>query len=243
LRVSLRDQVIVITGASRGIGRATALEIAEDGPRLALLGRDEEALGNVVQQAARLGAEVRGYAGDLRDHARTSQIADQLLQDFGRVDVLVNNAAVGKYGSFLDLQIEDWRRQFDVNILGLVAITRAILPAMLARRSGHILNVSSVQGITATATSAAYSATKFALMGISQSMALDLGPKGIRVSVICPGSVETDFDGFPGHLKSNPLKPHDVALAIRGMLESGGRAHMSQVVLVPTAGPDQAGRG
>ncbi len=159
-----------------------------------------------------------------------------MLQDFGQVDALVNNAAVGKYGSFLDLELEDWRTQFEVNVLGLVAITRALLPAMLSRREGHILNVSSVQGITATATSAAYSATKFALMGLSQSLALDLGPQGIKVSVLCPGSVETDFDGFPGRLKPNALRPEDVALAIRDMLESGGRAHMSQVVLTPFGG-------
>ncbi len=240
MRRELSDQVVVITGASRGIGRAAALELASGGGRIALLGRDEAALRDAAREAARRGADARWYLGDLRDHPRTAEIAERLLQDFGEVDALVNNAAVGKYGSFLDLELDDWRTQFDVNILGLVAITRALLPAMLARRQGHILNVSSVQGLAATATSAAYSATKFALMGMSQSMALELGPRGIKVSVLCPGSVETDFDGFPGRLKANPLSAEDVALAIRDILESGGRAHMSQVVLVPFAGGAEA---
>ncbi len=233
MRVALEDQVIVITGASRGIGRATALELAKGHARLALLGRDEAALTQAGRAAEALGAEVRCYGGDLRDHARSAAIAQEVQTAFGQVDALVNNAAVGKYGSFLDLGLEDWRQMLEVNVLGLVAVTRAFLPAMLARGSGHILNVSSVQGLRATATSSAYSATKFALMGLSQSLAQDVGARGIRVSVLCPGSVETDFDGFPGYLKPGAMLPEEVAEAIRDMLESAGRVHMSEVVLLP----------
>ena len=233
MRVSLDGQVVVITGASRGIGRATALGLGRAHSRLALLGRDEVALSEIEGEMRALGAEVRRYAGDLRDHARSAAIAEQVRRDFGPVDGLVNNAAVGRYGAFLELGLDDWRRMLEVNVLGLVAITQAFLPDMLARGQGHILNVSSVQGVHATATSSAYSATKFALMGLSESLAQDVGPRGIRVSVLCPGSVETDFDGFPGQLKPSAMLPEEVADAIRDMLETGGRAHISQVTLLP----------
>jgi len=233
VKTSLRDRVIVITGASRGIGRATALELAADAPRLALLGRDRDALAQVASAARALGAEARSYQGDLRDLARVSAMAAEVLRDFGQVDVLINNAAVGAYARFLDLSPAEWRRELDVNVIGLVAITQALLPSMLERRTGHIVMVGSVQGRQATATSSAYSATKFALRGLTQALALDVGPAGVRVSLLSPGSVETDFDGFPGDLKPNAMLPEDVALAIRALLESGGRAHMSDVTLLP----------
>ncbi len=233
MRVSLDGQVVVITGASRGIGRATALELGRAHARVAILGRDEAALAELEGEVRALGAEVRRYAGDLRDHARSAEIAEQVRRDLGPVDALVDNAAVGRYGAFLELGVEDWRQMLEVNVLGLVAITQAFLPDMLARGRGHILNVSSVQGVRATATSSAYSATKFALMGLSESLAQEVGPQGIRVSVLCPGSVETDFDGFPGRLKPSAMLPEEVADAIRDMLETGGRAHVSQVMLLP----------
>jgi 3-oxoacyl-[acyl-carrier protein] reductase len=233
VQVPIRNQVVVITGATRGIGRATAIELARAGARLALLGRDEAALAEVGREVRELGADVACYAGDLRDHGRSAEIASETLERFHEVDALVNNAAVGKYGTFLELGDEDWHEMFDVNVLGLVAVTQAFLPGMLARGKGHVLNVSSVQGMEATSTSSAYSATKFALMGLSQSLAREMGPQGIRVSVLCPGSVETDFDGFPGYLKPQAMLPEEVAEAILDMLESAGRAHMAQVTLMP----------
>jgi len=231
--LSLKDRVVVVSGASRGIGRASALELARAGARLALLARDQDALGAVREAAQGLGAEARVYPSDLRRPEEVERAAAALLADFGRVDALVNNAAVGRYGGFLDLSREDFAEMLDVNVLGVVALTQALLPAMLARGEGHVLMVASVQGLAATATSAAYSASKFALVGLTRSLALDVGPQGVRVTLLCPGSVATDFDGFPGRMKPLALTAEDVAQTIREMLETGGRAHLSEAVLVP----------
>lgn len=237
MHLPLQGRVLLVTGASRGIGRALALECAPAGARLALTGRDEAALQAAVAEATSLGAEARGYLLDVRGHGRVAETVEQVLADFGQIDALVNNAAVGKYASFLDLTLGDWEDMLAANLVGLVAVTRAVLPSMLSAKQGHIVNVSSIQGLRATATSSAYSATKFALQGLTQSLQLEFRRQGISITALCPGSVDTDFDGFPGSLKENPLTPQDVAVAIRSILETAGRAYVMESVLMPLYGP------
>ena len=229
----IRAKVVVITGGSRGIGLAAALRLGRDGARIALIARDEKTLLSAKSAVAAEGAEVRAYPLDLRSEGDLSAAAAQVLTDFGQVDALVNNAAVGVYGKFLDLTMDDWKAQVDINVLGLVATTRAFLPAMLKRKQGHILNVASAQGLRTSPSSSAYSATKFAVMGITDSLAQEMQDHGIRVSVLCPGGVATDFAGFPASAKEDWLTPDDVAVAIQQMLETGGRAVLRQNLLLP----------
>lgn len=235
--VALGGRVVVITGASRGIRRACALELARAGARLALCGRDQGALTDTARQARALGADVEDYCFDVRDHGAAYAVAAAVQKRFGAVDALVNNAAIGNYGSFLDLSLADWEAMTAVNIVGVAAVTRAFLPSLLERPDRHVVNIASIQGLQATATSSAYSATKFALLGLTQSLQLEFRKQGLRVSALCPGSVDTNFDGFPGTLKESPLTPDDVALAIRDVLETGGRAYVMQSVLMPLYGP------
>jgi 3-oxoacyl-[acyl-carrier protein] reductase len=234
---ALKDRVVIITGASRGIGRATAQELARANARLVLVGRDVQALGAVVQETRALGAESCAYPLDVRDFDAIPMFTQSVLNAYGTVDVLINNAAVGKYGGFLDLTMDDWHNMVSTNLLGLVAMTQAVLPTMIQNRSGHIVNISSIQGKQATATSSAYSATKFGVMAVTQSLQHEMRRFGIRVTALCPGSVETDFDGFPGSEKVNPLTPEDVALAIRDVVETNGRAYVMETVLMPIWGP------
>lgn len=234
--VSIENRVVLITGASRGIGRATAVEMARAGAQLALVGRDSKALDDVVQEVSELGARAQGYVLDLRDYVGCQSMVDSVIQKFGTIDILVNNAAVGKYAGFLDLRMEDWERMLDTNVLGLVAVTQAVLPHMIVGRRGDIINISSIQGRTTTSTSSAYSATKFAVMAVTQSLQQEMRQYGIRITALCPGSVETDFDGFPGHQKVNPLTPQDVALAVRDISETGGRAYITEMGLMPLFG-------
>lgn len=145
--LSLKGRTILVTGASRGIGHAVALECASAGARLALTGRDMGALQETLEQARALGAEAKGYLLDVCEYGKVATTVGKVLDDFGRVDALVNNAAVGKYGGFLDLSIDDWKTMLATNIIGLVAVIQAVLPAMLGRGQGHIVNVSSVQGL------------------------------------------------------------------------------------------------
>jgi len=234
---SLTDRITIITGATRGIGRATAQEFAREKARLVLVARDCEALDAVVDETRLLGAESHPYALDVRDFEAVHRFGEWVLDTFGRVDILVNNAAIGKYGGFLDLTMEDWSAMVSTNLLGLVAVTRAIVPMMVQQRSGHIVNISSIQGKTATATSSAYSATKFGVMAITQSLQHEMRHYGIRVTALCPGSVETDFDGFPGREKIHPLTPEDVAVAIREVAETDGKAYVMETVLMPVFAP------
>lgn len=233
MHVPIRSKVVVITGGSRGIGLAAAQRLGREGARLALIARDESTLQAAKERVAAEGAEVRTYPLDLRSESDLSAAASRVLSDFGKVDALVNNAAVGVYGKFLDLTMDDWRSQVEINVLGLVAVTRAFLPAMLERAQGHILNVASVQGLRTSPSSSAYSATKFAVMGITDSLAQEMQGHGIRVSVLCPGGVATDFAGFPASDKEDWLTPDDVAIVIQQMLETGGRAVLRQSLLLP----------
>lgn len=233
----LADRVVIITGASRGIGRATAKELARTKARLVLVGRDTQALDAVVQETRRLGAESYAYPLDVRNFEAIRVFSQWVLKTCGTIDVLINNAAVGKYGRFLDLTMDDWDNMVSTNLLGLVALTQAVLPTMIQNRSGHIVNISSIQGKRATATSSAYSATKFGVMAVTESLQREMRQYGIRVTALCPGSVETDFDGFPGSEKINPLTPDDVALAIRDVVETDGRAYVMETVLMPVWGP------
>ncbi len=211
-----RRPVAVITGASRGIGRAIALDLAPDWDVVALA-RDADALRGLAAEIREVGGACETRAADVTDAAA---VADAL----GGVeaDVLVNNAGIGVLRPFLELTADDWHRVIDVNVNALFHVTRAVLPGMVTRGRGHVITVGSIAGRSAFAGGTAYAASKHFVNAWSESLLLEVRDAGVKVSVVQPGGVATEFNGGDPDAAgaSWKLQPHDVARAVRAVLET-----------------------
>jgi len=184
------NKVWFITGAARGIGAEIARAALAAGHTVVATGRTLEPLQQVYPE---FGDAVLPLALDVADEAQAGAAVAAALERFGRIDVLVNNAGYGLLGAFETFGAAEIEAQFATNVFGLMHVTRAALPAMRARRSGHVVNVSSIGGVTGFEGSSVYCATKFAVTGFSESLALELAPAGIAVTVVEPGFIRTDF--------------------------------------------------
>jgi NAD(P)-dependent dehydrogenase (short-subunit alcohol dehydrogenase family) len=182
------ERVILITGCSSGIGRATAIEAAARGHRVFATARNPETLRDLESRG-----RIRALALDVTDAASIRDAVNSVLAETGHVDALVNNAGYGQYGAAEDVTAEEWRRQFDVNLFGAIEAARAVLPAMREKRRGTIVNVSSVAGKIAIPFAAPYCASKHALEAFSDALRVEVAPFGIRVAVIEAGPIETRF--------------------------------------------------
>lgn len=189
----LSGKVIIITGASSGIGAATSLACAREGARVALIARRKDRLEAVAEEVRRAGGEPLVLPADLADTAAAQPLVDRVRGHWGRVDVLVNNAGQGLLASFEQTTPEELRRLFDINVVSIMALTQAVLPLMRDQRSGHVINISSIAGRRGTPWRSAYSATKFALGGLTESLRQELRGSGIRVSLVYPVNVPTEF--------------------------------------------------
>jgi NAD(P)-dependent dehydrogenase (short-subunit alcohol dehydrogenase family) len=185
-------KVWFITGTSTGLGRALAQEVIADGDRLVATARDTSTLDDLVALAP---DRVRALPVDVTDPTAVRLAVDTALKDFGRIDVLVNNAGYALRGALEELSETELRRQFDTNVFGALDVTRAVLPAMRAQRSGCIVQMSSVGGVLATLGGTAYAGTKFALEGLSEGLAAEVAHLGIHVLIVEPGPFRTDFTG------------------------------------------------
>ncbi|MFE4870419.1 oxidoreductase [Streptomyces sp. NPDC056682] len=185
-------KVWFITGTSTGLGRALAHEVIADGARLIATARDTATLDGLVALAP---DRVRAVALDVTDPTAVRNAVDTALKEFGRIDVLVNNAGYALRGAIEELSDTELRRQFDTNVFGALDVTRAALPTMRAQRSGCIVQMSSVGGVLATLGGSAYAGTKFALEGLSEGLAAELKHLGIHVVIVEPGPFRTDFTG------------------------------------------------
>jgi len=185
-------RVVVITGAASGIGRATALGFAACGAELELIDIDRVGLSSVGDEARALGAPgVSTREVDVADERSVRSFASELQRSERDVDVLVNNAGVLVAGGFLDTEPEDWSWILGVNLLGAVHITKALLPRMIARRKGHVLNVASASAFWNPPVLTAYGTSKYALLGFSEALRSEMRPHGVRVTAVCPGFVST----------------------------------------------------
>jgi 3-oxoacyl-[acyl-carrier protein] reductase len=216
----LSGKVVVITGATSGIGAATARALAADGVSVVLGGRRQERLDGLV---AEIGATAVGVAMDVRDPQGSRQLVAAALDRFGRFDALVANAGIGAYGGIMDLSDEQLRDMMDTNVAGTVWPIRASVPHFLQRGGGDIVIVASVAGLRGAGDEAVYAATKFAQVGLAGGLDRELRAKGIRVSTICPGGVATEFAMGAGRFPDMPglaemLRPEDVAAAILTVL-------------------------
>lgn len=234
--------VAVVTGASSGIGRATAIDLARRGVRLVLLARREAALGETAAEARAAGsAGVIEAVCNVRDEASVEAAIGRAVESFGRLDILINSAGLSLNGDIDGYALDDWRTVIETNLTGTFLTCRAAVPVMKRQGGGRIINVSSGAGRSGIRQMAAYCASKFGVIGFTEALGLEVRADNIRVSVILPGSVATEFTSV-AHRQDAPrsgddigyaMTPEEVAGAIVAMLEQPVQAWMSEVVLRP----------
>ncbi|AHM59846.1 serine 3-dehydrogenase [Flammeovirgaceae bacterium 311] len=243
----MNNRTVLITGATSGIGLATARLLAQNGFRLIITGRRKDRLEQISMELGAL-TEVHALAFDVRDREAVQRAVDVLPAGFSSIDVLINNA--GNAHGFDPIQEgnpDDWDAMLDINVKGLLYVSKAIIPQMTSRRQGHIINIGSIAGKEVYPKGNVYCASKYAVDAINKGMLLDLNPYGIKVTAINPGLVETEFSvvRFKGdderasqvYKGLTPLKGEDVANVILFALQLPAHVNISDLVLLPT---DQA---
>jgi NADP-dependent 3-hydroxy acid dehydrogenase YdfG len=241
---TLDGKVAVITGASSGIGEATAEALAAEGAAVVVAARREERLASLVERIERAGGSTMTVRCDVTDEDQAHELIRRAHEEFGSVDILVNNA-----GAMLLSRIEkglsdQWRKMFDVNVLGLLYVTDAAVEVMKRQGSGHIVNISSVAGRKTRPTVGVYSGTKFAVGAISEALRQEVLEYGIRVTVVEPGAVETELathitdeearEGLSGLLSLDILQAGDIANAISYAVTQPQRVSVNEILIRPT---------
>jgi NADP-dependent 3-hydroxy acid dehydrogenase YdfG len=238
--VTLTGKTVVVTGASSGIGEATARLLAQRGCNVVLAARREERLRDL---AAELGEGALAVPTDVTDPAACERLVSRAVEEFGSVDVLVANAGLGLPGSIPDGDPEDWRRMFEVNVLGVLYATRAAVRHMLDRGSGDVVLVSSLSGRRVPgADGTVYAATKHALTAVAEGLRMDVSARGVRVINVEPGLVRTEFpestapsaEEFYAEKDYSPLDAGDVAAAVLYAVEQPPHVSISEIIVRPT---------
>lgn len=208
-------KVAVITGGAGGLGRAVARRLAKGGAKIALWDIGEKALGEAVKEIAAGGGEARGYAVDVADAAAVREAAGKVRAELGPVDILDNNAGIVRRGDFVDSAVEDLGRTVDVNLKSYLWCTKEFLPGMIERNSGHLIMIASASGLLAVPGLAVYSATKHAVVGLSEALRLELrkaGASGVGMTIVCPSYIATGmFEGAKPPLLTRWLTPDGLA--------------------------------
>jgi 3-oxoacyl-[acyl-carrier protein] reductase len=233
----LDGQVALVTGSSRGIGLAIARRLGRMGARVSLCARNLAILETAAAGLRALGIEVLAAAVDVRRADQVSTLVSETERTLGPVDILVNNAGIGIFGPFHEHTDADWNTVLDTNLKSAFITSRAVAPEMIRRKTGHIINVSSLAGKSTFANGAIYCASKWGLLGLTGCMAEELRAHGIRVSAICPGSVATEFSPHVGKDPSKMLQPEDVAHAVAAVVTQAPGSFLSEVYLRPTQKP------
>jgi 3-hydroxybutyrate dehydrogenase len=189
----LQNRVALVTGASRGIGKATALELAKAGASLALVSRSADSLETVGAQVRNYGVKCISSAFDVSAEDALESFISRISEELGSVDILVNNAGIYETAALVDQSLDAWRRVLEINLTAAMRASKSVLPLMLQKKWGRIISISSISGKTGEPYGSSYSASKFALIGMSQSLALEVAPFGITVNAVCPGWVDTDM--------------------------------------------------
>ena len=227
----------LITGATEGIGRATAFALGRAGYRVGVCARTEAKLRRLVEELRSEGIEAAGATADVGNPDQTGRMVEEVKGTLGEIGVLVNNAGVLIAKPFEELTLADWDTTQNTNVRSLYLVTRAVLPAMRQRRQGSIVNVASLAGRNGFAGGTAYTASKHAVLGFSRSLMLEVRKDNIRVIAICPGSVDTSMMRHQPMLKAEPsriLQPEDVAATILHALTLPERAMVSELDIRPT---------
>ncbi|WP_101843580.1 3-ketoacyl-ACP reductase [Halobacillus sp. Marseille-P3879] len=210
----VKGKTAYITGAGRGIGRAAALELAREGVHVGLIARTESRLKEVAAEAKSLGVNVSYAIADISVMDEVTKAVADLKSDLGAADILINNAAISSRGAFLEIEPEDWKKTFEVNVFGTYHVTRAVLPDLIEKDKGDIINISSSNGLKGTAGSTAYSGSKFAIQGMTEALMQEVRHNNIRVFTMNPSLVATELafgDKLDEQDKEKFMQPEDLA--------------------------------
>jgi len=192
----LEGKTALVTGAARGIGKAIALKFASEGANIAFTDLIIDETGTATEhEIASLGVKCKGYASNAANFEETHKVIEQIMQDFGRIDILINNAGITKDGLMMRMSEQQWDAVINVNLKSAFNFIHAVTPIMMRQKSGSIVNMSSVVGVSGNAGQANYSASKAGMIGLAKSMAKELGSRGIRVNAIAPGFIITEMTG------------------------------------------------
>lgn len=208
---NLQGKNAIITGGSRGIGYHTALNLAKEGVNVAIIGRDETTLKEAQAGLKETGVKVIGISADVSDESGVQTAVSEVYEAFDSVDILINNAGMMGSGPFLDSTTENFEKMMQVNVFGMYHMLKAVLPKMVEQDSGDVVNVASVSGLRSGPGGSLYSATKFAVIGMSEGLLKEMRPHNIRVSYLTPSAVNTSLTGNSTLQEESMTQPEDIA--------------------------------
>jgi NAD(P)-dependent dehydrogenase (short-subunit alcohol dehydrogenase family) len=235
----IEGKVAIVTGGTRGIGRAIARSLVNEGATVAITARNEDDLERTISELNTTGAgTAAGYACDVRDYDHVKGVFAEIASDLGGLDILINNAGIGIFAPVESTSVEDFRAVLETNVFGVFYCCHEAIPLMKQRGGGYIINISSLAGTNAHPNMAAYNASKFGLNGFSEALMQEVRHDGIKVSYIMPGSVNTEFGGdAPSDEKSWQLQPDDIARVVINLLQYPDRSLPSRVEIRPSQPP------
>jgi len=233
----LANKKAIITGGSRGLGKATAIAFAKQGIDVAITGRNEERLLSTVTELKTYGIQATYAVFDVSNYSEVKKGIHNIINTFGTVDILVNNAGIAAFGTFNDMKVEDWTQIIQTNLMGMYYVTKEVLPYLIEKNEGDIINISSTAGLSGNPTTSAYSASKFAVMGMSESLMKEVRKNNIRVCTLTPSTIASDMSLGLGITDGNPekvLQPDDFAELIVAGLNLPRRAMLKGASLWST---------
>jgi 3-oxoacyl-[acyl-carrier protein] reductase len=235
---NLKGKKAIITGGSRGLGKATALAFAKEGIDVAITGRNEKNLQETVTELKALGVNATYAMFNVGNYEEVQRGIKEIITAFGSVDILVNNAGVAAFGSFNDMKVEQWSEIIQTNVMGMYFVTKEVLPYLIKKNEGDIFNISSTAGLTGNANTSAYSASKFAVIGMSESLMKEVRKNNIRVCTLTPSTIASDMSIELGIANKNSedsvLQPDDFAELIVAGLKLPRRAMLKAASLWST---------
>ena len=229
----LKGKIALVTGAGRGIGKAIALTLAQEGAHVVVCARTQSEVDAVADEINKLGSKSLAMRVDVSKEEDIQQLISKVKGTFGTVDILINNAGIGAFANVADLSTKDFDAMWNINIRGTFLCTKAVLPFMINQKSGDILNIASLAGRNAFIGGAGYAATKWALIGFSRCLMLEVRDKNIRVITLCPGSVDTSFNE-KFDVKPGTPKAEDIAQVALNTLLMPRNVMVSEVDIRPT---------
>lgn len=234
---SLTGKIALITGAGKGIGRAIAIALATERVHIGLIARTESDLESVATELKATGVKVSFATADVSSLESVNKAVEAISKELGDIDILINNAGTASFGGFLQLEPEAWVKQVEVNLFGTYYVTRAVLPQMIERKIGDIVNVSSTAGLKGSPMTSAYSASKFGVMGLTDSLMQEVRKHNIRVTALAPSTIVTDLAKSANLIKDNEDKlihPEDFAELIVSQLKLNRRVFVKEASLFAT---------
>ena len=234
---SLQNKIALVTGAGKGIGKAIALALAAEGVHVGLLARTEKDLQNVADEITAKGGKAAFATADISKIEEVNAAVAKITGELGNIDILINNAGTGTFGKFLELEPEAWENQVRINLFGVYYATRAVLPQMIERKSGDIINISSTAGKTGAAVTSAYSASKFGVFGLTESLMQEVRKHNIRVTALAPSTIVTELAEKANLITGDPervMHPEDFAELIIAQLKLHPRIFVKEASIFST---------